>query len=239
MNRSYEHKAVARQHNLTELRLKTAIHEAGHAAAIYLGNQQKRLPPVFFQIAISGLSNRPRTLKNYFAKVEGGRLIHTLNSSVNEAVRDFSAAQKQAYLNAFDADIVNFLVGPLAEANYLATMNDDIFSPYLLKLSTLSAYGGDADLKAVQEYLDCFSDEPSIRQHKIDALFAAAFGFINKRGNWRAIIALAQTILVNKNDVIGYQEIVSILDEYHANPNSIMDKHKQINGRNLQPTTGY
>jgi len=226
MNRSYEHKTVAKQYNFMELKLKTAIHEAGHAASIYLGNQQKRLPPVFFQITISGLSNRPKNLKNCLAKVDGGRLIHTLNSSVNEAVRDFSAAQKQAYLHAFDADIVNFLVGPLAEANYLATMNDEIFSPSLLNLSALPAYGGDADLQAVNDYLDCFSDDPLMRQDKIDALFAVAFAFINERDNWQAIIALTQAILASKKDLISYQEIVSVLDAHHANQHG--GKHQRI-----------
>ena len=38
--------------NLThqEVKRKVAIHEAGHAAAIYFGNKQKRLPPVFFSL---------------------------------------------------------------------------------------------------------------------------------------------------------------------------------------------
>jgi len=31
-----------------ELSRRTAIHEAGHAVAIYFGNKQKQLPPVFF-----------------------------------------------------------------------------------------------------------------------------------------------------------------------------------------------
>jgi len=33
-----------------EISRKIAIHEAGHAAAIYLGNQQKGLPPGFFSV---------------------------------------------------------------------------------------------------------------------------------------------------------------------------------------------
>jgi hypothetical protein len=233
MNRSYADKAVARQYDLTELKLRTAVHEAGHAAAIYLGNRQKHLPPVFFQIAISGLSSRPKSLKNCLAKVEGGRLIHTLNSSVNEAARDFSAAQKQAYLKAFDADIVNFLVGPLAEANYLATMNDDIFNPSLLNLSALPCYGGDADLKAVQEYLDCFSHDALMQRDKINASFAAAFAFINDRHHWQAIIALTQAILASKKDLIGYQEIVAVLDAQHPGQ-ADKGKHKRIGNRHSQ-----
>jgi hypothetical protein len=40
--------------NYAELSRKTAIHEAGHAAAIYLGNKQKQLPPNVIK-----LSNNP------------------------------------------------------------------------------------------------------------------------------------------------------------------------------------
>jgi len=43
--------------NHAELSRKTATHEAGHAAAIYLGNKQKQLPPVFFQIYIKDLNS--------------------------------------------------------------------------------------------------------------------------------------------------------------------------------------
>ncbi len=32
---------------------ETAIHEAGHAAAIYLGNKRKKLPSIVFRILIN------------------------------------------------------------------------------------------------------------------------------------------------------------------------------------------
>src|SRR5512139_2646565 len=93
------------------LRKQTAIHEAGHAAAIYIGNKQKQLPPVFFQIVIKNEvntgqwtdqsdnnANRPMTC---FAKVEGGRLIHTLPSPLTEAILRFSDTERQAYQTAF------------------------------------------------------------------------------------------------------------------------------------------
>ena len=55
MNRSHIfNKALNLNHQ--EVKRKVAIHEAGHAAAIYLGNQQKRLPPVFFQIFITPIN---------------------------------------------------------------------------------------------------------------------------------------------------------------------------------------
>ncbi|SJM92684.1 conserved hypothetical protein [Crenothrix polyspora] len=63
-----------------DLSQETAIHEAGHATAIYLGNKQRQLPPVFFQIFIkrkspshcTSLSNEGRTHPEWIAKVEGG-----------------------------------------------------------------------------------------------------------------------------------------------------------------------
>jgi hypothetical protein len=35
-----------------EIDSRVAYHQAGHAAAIYLGNKQKQLPAVYFQIII-------------------------------------------------------------------------------------------------------------------------------------------------------------------------------------------
>jgi hypothetical protein len=47
MNLNYSPKAFSQlTHN--EHSKKSAIHEAGHAVAIYLGNRQKQLPPFFF-----------------------------------------------------------------------------------------------------------------------------------------------------------------------------------------------
>lgn len=257
MNRSYHRPAFCNDSSLKELRLKTAIHEAGHAAAIYLGNKQKQLPPVFFQIVISGLCNHPQFSNNqfvgaetsyapeatafkeanlglhsaslsgttnlppvppithrYFAKVHGGRLIHTLPVSVAEAVRDFETAQKQAYLQAFEADIINLLVGPLAEANYVAMQDDEIINSCLVNLSALINYGGAADLQVVGDYLDCLTKDMAEREQIIGGLFAAAFNFINDRANWRAIIGLANTIMTSKNDVIGCEETIAVLDAH-------------------------
>ena len=91
MNRNYIfNKAL----NLTyqEIDRKVAIHEAGHAAAIYFGNKQKSLPPVFFQIFITPVNRSFQSSQffskpdiKYIAKIDGGRLIHTLSSSIEEA----------------------------------------------------------------------------------------------------------------------------------------------------------
>ena len=208
--------------NHAELSRKTAIHEAGHAASIYLGNKQKQLPPVFFQMFIKdlnndGLSNRCfckpyDSCNSCMTKIEGGRLIHTLPSSVAEAVSDFSATQKQAYQRAFDADIINFLVGPLAEAKYVALRDDEPINPHLVNLNALQYYGGSSDLETINDYLACLITDSAQREKKLSELFLAAFNFINDRSNWRAITALADYILADHKNIIDCEEIMSVLD---------------------------
>lgn len=202
-----------------EVSRKIAIHEAGHAAAIYLGNQQKGLPPVFFQIFIKPLSNDVQASEifdnpseHYIAKVEGGRLIHTLPSSFDEATKDFSAAQKHAYQHAFEADIINLFAGPLAEARYVALRDDEPINPDLVNVNALYYYGGSSDLAIVNEYLDCFIDSDELRQRKMTELFLAAFNFVNERSNWLAITALADSIFAHRENVIECNEIINILE---------------------------
>ena len=211
--------------NHAELSRKTAIHEAGHAAAIYLGNKQKQLPPVFFQIFIKELNSdfqstgclckSINSCNNCFTKIEGGRLIHTLPSSVYEAISDFSLAEKQAYQHAFEADIINLLVGPLAEANYVAMRDDEPINPRLVNLNALHHYGGSSDLETINEYLDCLIADSAQREKKLSELFLAAFNFINDRSNWNAIIALADYILADCKHIIECEEIISVLDAHY------------------------
>lgn len=211
--------------NHAELSRKTAIHEAGHAVAIYLGNKQKQLPPVFFQIFIkqlnSGLQSSGCLCKSYdscnncITKIEGGRLIHTLPFSVDEAISDFTSTQKQAYQHAFEADIINLLVGPLAEANYVAIRDDEPINPRLVNLNALHHYGGSSDLETINEYLDCLITNRTHREKKLYELFLAAFNFINDRSNWHAIIALADYILADSKNIIECEEIIAVIDAHY------------------------
>jgi len=207
--------------NHAELNRKTAIHEAGHAAAIYLGNKQKQLPPVYFQIFIKELNHDFQSTESSCksndsnTKIEGGRLIHTLPSSIDEAVCDFSSAQKQAYQLAFEADIINLLVGPLAEANYVAMRDDEPINPRLVNLNALHNYGGSSDLETINEYLDCLIANRAQRGKKLSELFLAAFNFINDRSNWYAIMALADYILTDCKNIIECEEIITVLDAHY------------------------
>jgi hypothetical protein len=208
MNRSYPPKNRLNPITTQELSRKTAFHEAGHAAAIYLGNRQKQLPPVFFQIC------RNHANMHWLAKVEGGRLIHTLPLSIEEAIRYFTDSQKLAYLQAFEADIINLLVGPLAEANYIALRDDEIINSQLITLNTLHFYGGSNDLKIVQDYMTCFGGDAAMQEQKLTELFLSAFYFINDGAMWRAITALANYLLVHNKHVIDCEEISGVLDAH-------------------------
>jgi hypothetical protein len=198
-----------------ELRRKTATHQAGHAAAIYLGNKQKQLPPVFFQIILSdSLCNAYDN--NGQIKVEGGRLIHTLPSSFEENCGRFSPHQKQTYQQAFEADIINLLVGPLAEANYVAQRDNELISPCLVPLNALYNYGGAANLEIIHDYLQCFSADRKEQEEKITKLFWQAFDFINDWTHWNAITALANYVLIHDKDIIDYEEVVSVLEAHFS-----------------------
>lgn len=223
MNRSYPTKITNFHLTPDELSKKTAIHESGHAAAIYFSNKEKQLPPIYFQIFIEEMNNGLRktgcycpTQTQFYASVEGGRLIHTLPLSIHEATRYFSESEKQAYECAFEADIINLLVGPLAEAKYVALRDNELMNPRLINLNALHFYGGSSDLRIANEYLDCLLVEPVQREKKIAELFLAAFRFINHGPHWRAIINLADYILNAGKRIIDCEEAIAVLDSKPA-----------------------
>jgi hypothetical protein len=201
---------------------QAAFHEAGHAAAIHIGNRQKQLPPIFFQIFINQLhpTNYPDGFLSaanefnsaYLTKIEGGRLIHTLPSFVDKAAYDFTESQKQAYLEAFEADIFNYLVGPIAEATYVALRDNETINPHLVDLNALNFYGGRSDLEAINDYLDCLNLSTAQREEKLSRLFFAAFSFINDAENWHAILTLAEYILSSNKTIIDHEDIITVLD---------------------------
>ncbi|SJM93708.1 conserved hypothetical protein [Crenothrix polyspora] len=146
---------------------------------------------------------------------EGGRLIHTLPLCIDEATKDFSPAQKHAYQLAFEADIVNLLVGPLAEAKYVALRDNEPINPRLVPVQALQYYGGTSDLKIIREYLECFITEKTERADKIAELFLIAFSFINNPANWQAIVALADYILRAGKDRIECEEAGLIISQQY------------------------
>jgi hypothetical protein len=218
MKRSFPIKKINCRLHAHEFNKKTAIHEAGHAAAIHLGNKQKQLPPIFFQIYIQGLNfDRPDqgcyyAANQHFAEIKGGRLIQILPSPLHEGFNFLSEEVKSDYLLAFEADIVNLLVGPLAEAKYTALSDGEPFNPRLVNLDALHYYGGSSDLEIAREYLDCMLADPEQKEKKFAELFLAAYGFINEPSNWRAITALADYILDIEKRIIDCEEAIAILE---------------------------
>ena len=204
--------------NDAELIRQVAFHEAGHAAAIHIRNKQQQLPPIYFQIYINhaykGNECTYSAYENanaYLTKIEDGRLIHTLPSSVAKALSDFTPAQQYDYQIAFEADIVNLLAGPLSEANYIALRDDEPINPNLVHLDALHFYGGSSDIETINEYMDCLELSSAQRHAKLVALFLKAFAFIKDPANWRAILALAEYIISSQKNIILYEDVTSVL----------------------------
>ncbi len=189
---------------------QTAFHEAGHATSIHLGNQKKKLPPVFFQIQIM---KQPEHDCQFFAKVIDGRLIHSFPIVGYSNLENLSSKDKTNLQLAYEADITNFLVGPLAEARYVAQRDGEEFNIQLLSLYALKKYyGGSYDIEYAQSYLDYFLTDEKHKEQKMQALFELAFNFVNNPYNWKQISKLAQFILNANNDQINCEEICTVLE---------------------------
>lgn len=201
-----------------ELLRQIAYHEAGRAVAIYLRNKQFQLPPVFFQIIQFSFINLLHT-ESYLAKLVGGRLIEHLPYSIEH----LSNADQLAYIAAYKADIINILIGPIAEAKYVADRDDEPMNRHLVKLQSLGAYGGDSDLKIVNEYIQCFVHTLNQQNEIIEQLFLEAYEFLEKDNHWRIIKTLANYIINSTSPCISCDEIMQVID----------------NARNPYPTASF
>ena len=196
-----------------------AYHQAGHAAAIYLGNQQKQLPAVHFQIIIKPQEHDRQPVdrfagiySKYTVKVEGGRLIQSLPMSFSEATQYLSWFQQAEYRCAFEADVINLLSGSLAEAKYVASRDGEAFNANLINLRALRFYGGSSDIELVNEYMECLMPNKTERKQKLAELFLVAFNFVNETSNWRYITALAEFIRDQPKGIIHCEEMISLLE---------------------------
>ena len=117
------------------------------------------------------------------------------------------------YLIAFEADIINLLIGPLAEAKHIAESDDEIFNQQLVNLKALKNYGGSSDLALAKEYLQSFSACKQQQEEKLDELFAQAYDFVNDQENWAAITRLVNYIIENNKNIVSCEEVVSLLEQ--------------------------
>jgi len=199
---------------IAHLHEHVAYHEAGHVTAIYLRNQQQKLPPVFFQITFN--QNRDE-LEPYFAKVDGGRLIESLAIAEIEYMENLTSEVEQAELQkAYEADIINLLAGPLAEAKFVSLRDDEIFSSHLVNLWALNHYGGSYDLEQANQYLNCFIADAKQREIKLQALFEQAFNFVNNREHWQCIEFFAKFLLNNEQVGISCEEASAVFECFFA-----------------------
>ncbi len=199
------------RHSLTrqELGKQTAFHEAGHAAAIYIGNRQKHLPPVFFEIQI----NKPNELSDQFsAKVIDGQLIQSLPTAILENLSELSEQDQHSYQCAYEADVVNLLVGPLAEAKYVSLRDNEIFNFNLVNTKALLNYGGHLDVEKAYNNLKLFMADQKQREEKMQELFRQAYRFIDNHKNWHCIKNLADYILHSGQSTISCEEAIAVFD---------------------------
>lgn len=211
MYRNYQanYSGLQNHQNLT---VQTAFHEAGHAAGIYIGNKEKQLPPVFFQIKITSPKNSSEQL--YSAKVIDGQLVQHFPVAGIESIRHLSIEAEKEYQLALEADVINLLIGPLAEAKYVALQDDELFSLSLLTTHALNYYGGSSDIKKAYAYLEFFIASEQEREDKMNELFLQAFKFIDNDKNWLCINGLADHILTSNKEVLSCEEAVDVLDRF-------------------------
>lgn len=200
--------------NHQELTIQTAFHEAGHAASIYFGNKEKQLPPVFFQIKITTPTGIEGQL--YSAKVIDGQLIQNLPVAGLESTQLLPFEEQKEYRSAFEADVINLLVGPLAEAKYVSLRDDELFSINLLNIHALNYYGGSSDIKKAYAYLKFFISSERHREIKMQELFLQAFRFVDNEKNWLSISRLAQFILNSEKEILSCEEVVNVFEQLSA-----------------------
>jgi hypothetical protein len=218
--------AAAGQAQSTRHKNCIAIHEAARAAGIYL-NKQDKLSSESFKIILNSscvMQSDDMAYQasddNYVAKVEGGRFIEELtpsNASVTYLLAKHDDDAKQQWLRdyqlAFDADIINLLVGPLAEAKYVAERDNEPFNHQLVNLNALKNYGGDADIVLIGDYLQNLPLYEQQKNEKLSALFIIAFKFVTNEANWVAISKLAKHLLESKKSIIFYEEVAAIIEQ--------------------------
>ena len=193
-----------------ELHWRTAYHEAGHAAAIHLRNKQQQLPPVFFEIQIK----RPtHTSNDLYAKVIDGNLIQNLPIAVIESLSSLSQNGQHSCQRAYEADVVNLLVGPLAEAKYVSLRDGETFNPALIDLKALRHYGGHSDLEKAQQYLEHFITSKTLREKKLLELLTQAYRFVDHAKHWTCIRNLSHFILDSQQEIISCDDAINIFEQ--------------------------
>lgn len=210
-----------------ELNRRTAFHEAGHAAAIFLRNRRQQLPPIFFEIQLKQVP-LPSGCGAFQAKVVDGNLIHSLPIAMVESWSTISGHHQHSFQRAYEADVVNLLAGPLAEAKFVTQCDGEVFRRDLISLDALSHYGGISDLHAAAHYLDLFIASKSKREAKMVELLSEAYLFVDDAHDWHCVQHLAQHILLSRQESIGCDEVGHVIERSRA---SLFERRLRLAGR--------
>jgi hypothetical protein len=154
MNNNSVAKHSSTSTNNIPVAVRNACHQAGHAAALVLGNRQKQLSDCHFQVAIKTLDSdssitphEVRLSGPDMAVFEGGQLFERLplslaDDSLPEGSIPLSKSRQGPYRRGLEADVINLLAGPLTEAKYVALRDDEVFNANIIHLELLKFYGG-------------------------------------------------------------------------------------------------
>jgi len=148
---------------------------------------------------------------DYSAKIDGGRLINMLPGSITDLINSVESKDK-SFMTAFTTDIINLLIGPLAEAKYIALCDDEIFNKYLIPVNALHYYGGESDLAVINDYLACYSSCKNQQDEFLSELASQAFDFVENDSNWKKIMMLAHYVIDKEIKSIDYEQISTLLE---------------------------
>ncbi|MGZ8144188.1 MAG: hypothetical protein ACXW0L_06795, partial [Methylosarcina sp.] len=148
----------------------------------------------------------------FIAEIEGGRLIEAMPLDLLESIDYFSITSTDAYQTAFEADIINLLIGAVAEAKHIALRDKGFFDVDDVTLSSLHRYGGTSDLEEAYNYLESSIASKQRREEKIAELFHQAVGFITKPAHWHAIEHLADYLLTHKENTVSCENAIAVLE---------------------------
>jgi hypothetical protein len=131
--------------------------------------------------------------------------------ALSECINSIKPPITDDYLSAFEADIVNLLVGPLAEAKFSYQIDDEPFNERLITPQALKNYGGYRDLAVINDYLQSYSVNHQHQHEILNRLFLQAFSFVNDNANWKAVTKLAKHILTCNKNRISCEEVAIVL----------------------------
>ncbi|MCF6203379.1 MAG: hypothetical protein L3J59_06860, partial [Methylococcaceae bacterium] len=148
----------------------------------------------------------------HYAKVIGGYLIENFPGVKIAKNHHLTKEQSAKLEQAYKADIIHLLVGPLAEAKYVSIRDGEAFNFNLLITYALSYYGGLSDVEKAYSYMAYFVASKAQGEALMLKLFSEAFKFIENTHNWKCILNLAHYILKSKNQIVSCEKAIKILD---------------------------